>query len=160
MKHQTDKLVAAIRQNQGLTTEQLLETLDFVPTNLVGNLRNMAFRNKIVNSAPKGKPGVWWTPDAAPISAPKSPKLTSPKSGPGYTPNKWAAGQMFHAPASTPVRNSTTTGSYAQGMWEVARPEGLAHTLCHSRDGDRFIPYTGRTVALAGVLKDKQALGR
>ena len=67
---------------------------------------------------------------------------------------------LFDKPPTLPVQNSTTTEHYSQGMWEVARPDGLAHTLCPSREGDRFIPYTGRVAALAGGLKDRQGLGR
>lgn len=156
---QTTRVLAVISAHPGLTYDGILEMLDFVPTNLKQCLANMSEKRRIVNSSPSGQPGVWWTPDAAPERAKKTPRLTTPKNGPGYTASNKVTSITFDKSTTLPVRNSTTTEHYTQGMWAVARPEGLAHTLCPSREGDRLIPYTGRALALAGVLKDRQGLG-
>lgn len=157
---QTTRVLSVISAHPGLTSGAILDLLDFVPTNFRQCLASLSGKRRIINSALRGQPGVWWTPDAAPERAKKTPRLTTPKNGPGYTASNKVTSVTFDKPPTLPVQNSTTTEHYSQGMWEVARPDGLAHTLCPSREGDRFIPYTGRVAALAGGLKDRQGLGR
>lgn len=87
------------------------------------------------------------------LAAAKTPRLVTPASGPGYTPNKWASGLSYaYTAAEAPVRNSNQTQTYDGQELRTnpgIPPERMLAYSLPSRVGNRLHYPGGRVEVVA-----------